>query len=67
MTKLVKDKELKDIGRGKGGIDYSIQRVAECLSLRQNWVPPPPTPLDPKRGEQHSLAGEGVGGPNSDD
>jgi hypothetical protein len=40
---------------------------------RQNWFPPPPhpevnvSPPGPKGGEQHSLAVEGVGGPNSDD
>jgi hypothetical protein len=43
-----------------------MHRVPECLSLRRNWVPTPPSPqasvLPP-----HSLAGEGVGGPNSDD
>jgi hypothetical protein len=43
-------------------------KVPECLSLHRNWVPPPPPPkasvsslLGPM-GEQHSLAGEGVGG-----
>jgi hypothetical protein len=41
---------------------------------RRNWFPPHPhpevnvpPPLDPKGGEQHSLAVEGVGGPNSHD
>jgi hypothetical protein len=38
---------------------YSIRRVPECLSLCRNWT---------QRGRgQHSLAGEGMGGPNSDD
>jgi hypothetical protein len=50
--------------------DYRIHRVPECLSLRGNWVPLTPSPasvsppLDPKGGgEQHSLAGEGLGDP----
>jgi hypothetical protein len=55
--------------------NYRIRRVPVCRSPRRNWVPPPPLPqasvLPPwtkgGRGEQHSLAGEGVGGPNSDD
>ncbi len=43
--------------------------------MRPNWVPPPPQPqasaappppLDPRE-ETHSLAGEGVGGPKSDE
>ncbi len=42
----------------------------QCLYLGRNWVLPTPRPqtsvsppsLDPKGGEQHSLAGEGVGG-----
>jgi hypothetical protein len=45
-----------------------------CMPHRRNWFPPPPhpkvsvSPLGSKGGgEQHSLAGEGVGGPNSDD
>ncbi len=44
--------------------------VPECLSLRRNWAPPPPPsqasvspPLNPKRGEQHSLECEVVGEP----
>ncbi len=49
--------------------------LPECLSLRPNGSPPPPlsqasvfpTPLEPEEEEQHSLAGEGVGGANSDD
>ncbi len=52
----------------------SIPRVPECLPHRRNWVQPAPSPaseyvspLGPKGQEQHSLAGEGVGGPNSDD
>ncbi len=56
----------------------SIQtQSARLLSSRLNWVPPPPSPareccslqsppLGP-RGETHSLAGEGVEVPNSDD
>jgi hypothetical protein len=50
--------------------DFCIHKVPECLFLRRNWKPPTPSPasecMDPK-GEQHLLAGEGVGGPNSDD
>jgi hypothetical protein len=50
---------------------YSINRVPECLSLRRNWSPHPfprkrvclvVYPLGYKGGEQHSLAGERVGG-----
>ncbi len=50
--------------------DYILHRGPERLSLRQNWVPQVPTPfpasecvspLDPKGGKQHSLAGEGLG------
>jgi hypothetical protein len=44
------------------------------LSSRSNWVPPIPYPQDGvaplplgPRGETLSLAGEKVGGPNSDD
>ncbi len=44
------------------------------LSSRPHWVPPPPQPQESvappplgPRGETLSLAGEGVGGPNSDD
>jgi hypothetical protein len=51
-------------------IVYILYRVPECLSLRRNWVPPPPLPqasvsptLVTKKGEQPSLGGEGVGGP----
>ncbi len=50
--------------------DYIIPRVPECLSLRPNWLPPPPLPqmsvsrpMEPKEG-QHSLAGEVAGGAN---
>jgi hypothetical protein len=46
-------------------------KIPECLSRRRNWVPsreiecvPPPWT---QRVEQHSLACEEVGGPNSDD
>ncbi len=44
-----------------------IPRVPECLSLRPNWLPPPPLPpasVSPPgtKGGQHSLAGEGAGG-----
>ncbi len=42
----------------------------QCLSLRRNWVPTPPLPkasVSPPLEEQHPLADEGVGGPNSDD
>jgi hypothetical protein len=52
---------------------YSKQRVPEWLSFRQNWVPPLPRkrvclPLGPKGVEEkHSLASEGMWGPNSDD
>ncbi len=54
--------------------DYSRHRAQECLSLRRNWVPPPPSshasvspPLDPN-GEWATLpSGWGGGGPNSDD
>ncbi len=53
-------------------MDYSIHRVP----VRRNWVPPPPfpeasvcPPWTQRGGEvgQHSLAGEGMGGLNSDD
>ncbi len=47
-----------------------LPRVPACLSHRRNWVPHTPLfqPFEPKGGgEQHSLAGEGVGGANSDD
>jgi hypothetical protein len=49
--------------------------VLSLFFSRPNWVLPsslpqesvaPPFPLDP-RGETHSLAGEGVEGPNFDD
>jgi hypothetical protein len=49
-----------------------IENQRESVS-RRNWVLPPPPPsecvsrLGPKGGEQHSLVGEGVGRPNSDD
>jgi hypothetical protein len=39
----------------------------QCLSLRRNWVPTPPPPWTQRWEKQHSLAGEEVGGPNSDD
>jgi hypothetical protein len=55
----------------QGTIQY---RVPEFLSSRLSWVltPPPPQervspPLLGSWGDTHSLAGEGVGGPNSDD
>jgi hypothetical protein len=49
--------------------------VPECLFLRRNLVPPTPPPqasvsppLELKGGgEEHSLPGEGLRGPNSDD
>jgi hypothetical protein len=51
----------------------SIHRAPECLSLRWNWVSPPPLPqasvslpLDPK-GERSNTPGDDVGVPNSDD
>ncbi len=60
-------------GSGSGS-ETLIPSVPDCLSHRRHWVP---TPLPRKlvclpswtqrRGEQHSLADEGVGGPNSDD
>ncbi len=65
----------------KDDLDLNLYRVTivyisvpECLSLRRNWVlhplPRKLVCLPPwtQRGEQHSLAGGGVGGgPNSDD
>jgi hypothetical protein len=54
------------INKGK-----TICRLRDCLSCRLTWVPPPQAsvapPQDPSGGKPHSLAGEGVGGPNSDD
>ncbi len=55
--------------------DYSKHKVPDCLHdpLSELGHPTPPpasecvSPLDPKGGKQHSLAGEGVGEPNSDD
>jgi hypothetical protein len=47
---------------------YDTYRVPECLFLRPKWLPPPPHPqasVSPP--QQHSLAGEGAGGANSDD
>ncbi len=47
--------------------------VPECMPHRRNWSPPPPHPdvsvFPPwiQRGEPHSFAVEGVGGPNADD
>jgi hypothetical protein len=59
------------------GLLYTVRIVPECLSNRRNRVPPLPPPppkasvslpLGPKGvGEQHSFAGEGLGGPNSAD
>jgi hypothetical protein len=41
---------------------YSVHRVPDCLSLRWNWVPPPPSPqasvsplLDPGGGGEHYM------------
>jgi hypothetical protein len=57
------------------GTHYLGHRVSSFLSGHPNWVPPPhhpqktvapPPPLG-TRGEAHSLEGEGVGAPNSDD
>ncbi len=54
----------------------TYRRISQCLSPRPNWVHPPPipqasvsSPPEPKVGEgrQHSPAGKGLGGPNSDD
>jgi hypothetical protein len=46
----------------------------QCLYLRRKWAPSTPyprkrvlLPLLGLRGETHSRAGEGVGGPNSDE
>jgi hypothetical protein len=57
----------------RGGIILHITREPECPSLRPNWFllsPLPqasvPPPLEPNGG-QHSLAGEGAEGANSDD
>jgi hypothetical protein len=60
--------------KSKGIIEY-IKRVPEFMYLRRNWVPPPPPPskymcLPPSLGswrDSHTLAGEGVGGPDSDE
>jgi hypothetical protein len=56
-------------GAAPSPIHVEIHRVPEYLSLRRNWFPhPPPTqasvspPLGQRWEEQHSLAGEGVGG-----
>jgi hypothetical protein len=53
-------------------ISHRVYRVPGFLSSRPNWVPHPLTreccspPLDPSE-ETHSLAGEGLAGPNSDE
>ena len=54
-----------------------LYRVPDFLSSRMNWVPPLPlsqASVSPQAsgmwvggGATHSLAGKGVGGPNSDD
>ncbi len=49
-----------------------VYRVPKCLSLLLNWLPLPPSlasvcPPALILGGTPSLAGEGVGGPNSDD
>jgi hypothetical protein len=55
------------------GLQYTVHKVTECLSLRRSWVPPTPSPADESvstplgPGRQNSLAGEGIGGPNLDD
>ncbi len=60
----------KDKGLKRRGIKVYI----EFLFLRRNWVPPTPSPASEcvssplgSWGEPHSLPGEGVGGPNSDE
>ncbi len=58
------------------GYDHRVYSVPGFLYSRPNWVRPPPhpqasvapPPLVPEGGDgTHSLAGEVVGGPNSDD
>jgi hypothetical protein len=53
---------------------HRVYRVSSFLSSHPNWVPPTPItcmgvlrlPPFVSRGGTHSFAGEGVGGPNSD-
>jgi hypothetical protein len=69
--KTEKERQVADRGLAVGGVvesqmDHSKHRVPECPFFRRNRFlrPSPPvsvSPLGPKRGEQHSLAGEGVG------
>jgi hypothetical protein len=54
-------------------VHHRVDRVLGLFSSRPIWAPHPltrkrvcPPPLVP-RGETHSLAGEGLGGPNSDE
>ncbi len=51
------------------GIIVNIAYQSLCPFIGIGSPPPQParvSPLDPKGEEQHSLAGEGMGGPNSD-
>ncbi len=69
--KTEKERQVADRGLEVGGVvesqmDYSKHRVPECPFFRRNRflrpsLPVSVSPLGPKRGEQHSLAGEGVG------
>jgi hypothetical protein len=47
-------------------VQVHVRFTPGFLSSRQNWVPPPP-PTWVQGGETHSLAGEGVGVPDSDE
>jgi hypothetical protein len=69
--KTEKERQVADRGLAVGGVvesqmDYSKHRVPECPFFRRNRFlhPSPPvsvSPLGPKEGEQHSLAGKGGG------
>ncbi len=74
---LIFSKNPQDVCALPDNISYNTGRPVEGLYLEYlcpNWLSPPPLPparVSPppvtKAGVQHSLAGEGAGGANSDD